>query len=59
MTSTRRQLSDVDPDAATETVPAELPDLNSYEIHADRIVFTEPDNTEGWIAIDETVPVRK
>lgn len=56
MTSSRSQRPDAERDAAREPTADERPELNIYEIHADRTVFTEPDNTDGWIATDETVP---
>jgi len=37
-------------------VPAdETPELNVYDLNADRTILTEPGNTDGWIASDTTV----
>jgi hypothetical protein len=55
MTSSRSQRPDVGRDATGGTSGDETPELNIYEIHSDRTVFTEPGNTDGWIATDETV----
>lgn len=37
----------------------ESPELNAYDINADRTVFTEPGNTDGWIASDSTMTPRR
>jgi hypothetical protein len=56
MTSSRRQMSDAEIDVERVDSPDDgTPELNVYEIHAERTVFTEPGNTDGWIAADETV----
>jgi len=33
----------------------DAPHLRFYEIHSERMVFTEADNADGWIATDLTV----
>jgi len=55
MTRPRSQRPGVVRGAATETSVDEAPELNVYEIRSDRTVFTEPGNTDGWIATDRTV----
>lgn len=55
MSPPRSQRPDLERGTAGGTSTEETPDLNLYEIHADRTVFTEPDNTDGWIATDYTV----
>lgn len=57
MTTSRSQTQDTDASVAPtgSAPPEETPELNIYEIHAERTVVTEPGNTEGWIATDVTV----
>jgi hypothetical protein len=55
MAQSRSQGHVVERDAEGDSSATEAPELNSYEIHDDRTVFTEPDNTDAWIATDETV----
>jgi hypothetical protein len=56
MTTSRSQMPDDEIDGGRVDSPDDgTPELNVYEIHSDRTVFTEPNNTDGWIAADETV----
>lgn len=55
MASSRSHRPDSEDGTAAEIPVDETPELNIYEIHSDRIVFTEPGNTDGWIATEETV----
>lgn len=61
MTTPRGRTSDdVAESEADENPPVDdTPRLNIYEIHSDRTVLTEPDNTDGWIATDTTVTPRR
>ncbi|MFB6303658.1 MAG: hypothetical protein ABEH47_00705 [Haloferacaceae archaeon] len=61
MTTPRSRESDVDVSVAHDGAVSddESPELNVYEIHSERVVLTEPDNTDGWIATDTTVIPRE
>lgn len=61
MTTSRSRPSD----AAAENEPVadamvdEAPELNAYDLNADRTILTEPGNTDGWIASDTMVSPRE
>jgi hypothetical protein len=56
MTYSRSQVPDAESDGErADATDDGTPELNVYEIRSERTVFTEPDNTDGWIATDETV----
>lgn len=38
---------------------AEFPPVSAHRSSPDRIVFTERDNTDGWIATDFAVDLRR
>lgn len=61
MTSSRSRTSDLDDhtERVGDDPVDESPQLNVYEIHSERTVLTEPDNTDGWIATDVTVTPRE
>ena len=42
-----------------ETADAELPAVNAHSLSADRTVFTEEGNEDGWISTDLTVSLRR
>jgi len=37
----------------------DVPPVSANRSSPDRIVFTEQDNTDGWISTDVTVPLRR
>jgi hypothetical protein len=57
MTTSRSRTPDTETagDPSVDSPGNETPELNVYELHADRTVLTESGNTDGWIATDLTV----
>lgn len=45
--------------SAPEAADADRPAVSACETCADRVVFIEDENTDGWIAADLTVEVRR
>lgn len=42
-----------------ESADGELPVVNTHSLSADRTVFTEEGNEDGWISTDLTVSLRR
>lgn len=59
MTSSRSGAAEIatgtEPDAAADV--EETPELNVRKVNDERVVFTEEENTDGWIATDLRVPI--
>ncbi|MFB6235776.1 MAG: hypothetical protein ABEH81_03905 [Halopenitus sp.] len=57
MTTSRSRALDAEADkeSVADAPIDETPELNVYDLNADRTILTEPGNTDGWIASDTTV----
>lgn len=65
MTTTREEsretaaVSSADTDTDVDDPVDERPTVNAREVHESRVVFTEEGNSDGWIATDGTVSLRR
>lgn len=61
MTTSRSRPSDAEAEnePVADAMADETPDLNVYDLNADRTILTEPGNTDGWIASDTMVSPRE
>lgn len=61
MTTSRSRPSDAEAEnePVADAMVDETPDLNVYDLNADRTILTEPGNTDGWIASDTMVSPRE
>ena len=49
--------SDAEPRTAADGTDPECERISAHRSAPDRVVFTEADNSDGWIALDADLPV--